>query len=425
MTEKLLQFIWQMQYFNKSDLQSVSHEQLTIIHPGALNKHQGPDFTGATIKVGATTWAGNIELHVRSSDWKAHQHDGDRNYQNIILHVVWENDFIVKDRNGVELCTLVLQDRVSKLLLTRYEELMHSLSGIPCEKSATTVPGLVWVSCKERVVAERLERKSHLVKEYLEQTRYHWEEVFWWLLARNFGITVNSNAFEAIARTLPVAVLAKHKTRIHQLEAFLLGQAGLLQSQLKEAYPIMLQKEFRFLKTKYALKTINQPVHFLRMRPQNFPTIRLAQLAVLIHQSHHLFSQVKSATALNEIRKLFEVTANDYWHYHYRFDEETAFAEKKLGQQMTDNIIINTIVPMVYAYVHVRKEPQYKSKSVSWLSEIPAEQNTVTRQWNFLGGSNQSAFDSQAFSELTKQYCWNKRCLSCSVGNAILKKQST
>ncbi len=285
MTEKLLQYIWQMQYFNKADLQTVYQDTLTIIHPGLLNANQGPDFIKATVRINNTTWVGNIEIHVKASDWKIHQHDHDQNYRNVILHVVWKNDFRVKDINGNELPVLVLEDRISKFLLQRYEELMYSSSYVPCEKSLLVVPELVWLAWKERLVAERLERKTLAIKQYLEQTNNHWEEVFWWLLARNFGITVNSNAFEAIARSISTGILAKHKTQIHQVESFLFGQAGLLEQEFTEHYPRMLQKEFRFFRKSMDFKPITYPVHFLRMRPQNFPTMRLAQLAVLIHHS--------------------------------------------------------------------------------------------------------------------------------------------
>lgn len=422
MTEKLLQYIWQMQYFNKTELQTVCQDTLSIIRPGLLNTHQGPDFINATIRINNTTWVGNVEIHVKGSDWKIHQHDNDHNYRNVILHVVWKNDFEVKDIHGNELPVLVLEDRVSKFLLQRYEELMYSPSYIPCESSLSVVPELVWIAWKERLIAERLERKTDVIKKYLEQTNNHWEEVFWWMLARNFGITVNSNAFEAVARSISTGILARHKTQIHQVESFLFGQAGLLEQEFSENYPRMLQKEFRFFRKKYGFKPISYPVHFLRMRPQNFPTIRLAQLAVLIHHSQHLFSQVKLSETLIEVKKLLGVTANDYWHYHYRFDEETVFAEKTLGAQTIDNIVINTIIPVVFAYGHINNEPAYKEKAVNWLIELPAEENKVIRQWQQSGVINENAFDSQALNELAKQYCWSKHCLTCSIGNAILKR---
>lgn len=422
MTEKLLQFIWQMQYFNKHDLQTASQESLTIIFPGHLNTHQGPDFTAASIRINKTTWAGSIELHVKASDWKHHGHSDDINYKNVVLHVVWKNDCRITDSNGNELPTLALEDRVSKLLLQRYEELMHNQSHIPCEKSCTAVSDLVWLAWKERLIVERLQRKTDLIKSYLEQTNNHWEEVFWWLIARNFGITTNANGFELIARSISINTLTKHKTNILQLEAFLLGQAGLLEQQFEEAYPIMLQKEFNFLKKKYRLKPIVQPIYFLRMRPQNFPTVRLAQLSMLVHRSLHLFSQVKAAGKLDEIRKLFTITANDYWHYHYRLNEKTSYQEKTLGMQFINNIIINTIVPTVFTYGYIHNEPAYKDKAVRWLQDIPPENNLVTRKWKDVGIDNKNAFDSQSLHELTKQYCLQKHCLSCSVGNAVLKR---
>ena len=267
-----------------------------------------------------------------------------------------------------------------------------------------------------------MQRKTQTVEQYLKDTNGHWEEVFWWMLARNFGITVNSDAFEAIARSLPVGILTKHKNQIHQLESFLLGQAGLLDAGFDEEYPRMLQKEYLFYRKKYNFLPVHQPVHFLRMRPGNFPCIRLAQLAKLIQRSSRLFSKVKSASTLAQLKGLLTVTANDYWHYHYRFDETSAFKEKVLGRQMIDNVIINTIVPVVFAYGYLQQEQSYKNKALQWLEGTTAEQNSITRQWAALGLTNASAHDSQAYIELTKAYCRNKNCLSCAAGAAILKR---
>ncbi|HTN07906.1 DUF2851 family protein [Agriterribacter sp.] len=422
MTERLLQFIWQMQYYNKTDLHTTANESLQIIHPGHLNTNQGPDFQEAGIRINTTAWAGNIELHVKASDWKLHRHDEDKNYKNIILHVVWENDFTVQDEWGNDTPALVLQNRVSKILLQRYEELMYAQSIIPCSGSISMVPELIWSSWKARLVAERLQRKTQTVEQYLKETNGHWEEVFWWMLARNFGTTVNSDAFESIARSLPVGILTKHKNQIHQLESFLLGQAGLLDAGFEEEYPRILQKEYRFYRKKYNFLPVHQPVHFLRMRPGNFPCIRLAQLAKLIQRSSRLFSKVKSASVLAQLKTLLTVTANDYWHYHYRFDETSSFKEKVLGRQMIENIIINTIVPVVFAYGYVKQEQSYKNKALQWLEETTAEQNNITRQWTTLGLTNHSAYDSQAYIELMKTYCRNKSCLNCAIGAAILKR---
>ncbi len=422
MTERLLQFIWQMQYFNKADLHTACNESLQIIHPGQFNTNQGPDFLEASLKINTTTWVGNIELHVKASDWKLHGHDADKNYRNIILHVVWEDNLSVRDEWGNAIPTLVLEDRVSKFLLQRYEELMLAQTAIPCSGSITVAPELIWSSWKARLVAERLLRKAQIVEQYLKETNGHWEEVFWWMLARNFGIAVNSGAFEAIARSLPVHTLARHKNQIQQLESFLMGQAGLLDTDFKEDYPRMLQKEYRFYRKKYHFTPVYEPVHFLRMRPGNFPTVRLAQLAKLIRQSSRLFGKIKAASTLQQLKKMLTVTANDYWHYHYRFDEVSSFKEKVLGRQMADNVIINTIIPVVFAYGHLKQEQPYKNKALQWLEETAAEQNSITRRWTALGLVNRSAYDSQAYIELTKTYCSNKNCLSCAVGAAILKR---
>ncbi len=416
MNERLLQFIWQFQYFNKGELLTTSGEKIHITFPGQYNTNQGPDFSDAKIKIGITTWAGTVEIHIKTTDWTKHNHQRDKNYSNVILHVVWENDGEVN-----EVPVLELKQRVSKILLKRYEELMNTGSFIPCEKNINTVKELTWKSWKERLLVERLLRKASIVEMHLSQNNYHWEETFWWMLARNFGIKVNADAFEAIAKSIPINVLAKHKNQVHQLEALLLGQAGLLQEKFTEAYPQLLQKEYKFLREKYSLIQIHQPVHFLRMRPGNFPTIRLAQLAMLIKASAHLFSKVKDTNSLKDVVKWFDVTANDYWHYHYRFDEATAFKKKNLGAAMIDNIIINTVVPVLFAYGNYHQEEKYKSKAIKWLEETKAEANNITKGFQKIGVENKNAFDSQALIELRNEYCIRKRCLDCAIGNSLLK----
>jgi hypothetical protein len=303
---------------------------------------------------------------------------------------------------------------------------MNASGFIPCEKNISSVRDIVWKSWKERLLAERLLRKAAIAENFLQQNNYHWEETFWWLLARNFGIKVNADAFEAMAKSVSINILAKHKNQIHQLEALLLGQAGLLDKntdsyQHKDDYPLLLQREYTFLKKKYSLRPIHQPVHFLRMRPGNFPTIRLAQLAMLIQGSAHLFSKIKEAGSVKLVRKWFDVVANDYWHYHYRFEEPSAFKKKKLGDAMIDNIIINTICPVLFAYGNYHDENKYKEKALKWLEETAAESNSITKGFLQLGIENKNAFDSQALIELKNEYCNKKRCLDCAVGNAILK----
>jgi len=424
MTERLLQFIWQFQYFNKNNLVTVDGEPVEVINPGIFNSNQGPDFLNARLMIGAATWAGTVELHLKSSDWNRHRHHEDGNYSNVILHVVWEND---RYQNNIPV--LELKDRVAKLLLQRYEELMRSTSFIPCENNISDVRDITWSSWKERLLAERLQRKSMVADAFLKQNNYHWEETFWWLLARNFGMKVNGEAFESIARSLSLNVLAKHKNQIHQLEALLFGQAGLLEEQFERTeeapadndYPVMLQREYRFLQQKYKLKRVHVPLYSLRMRPDNFPSVRLAELAMLVHESSHLFSKIKETSSASEIKKFFEVTANDFWHYHYQFKESSAFKQKKVGTSMSENIIINTVAPLLFSYGTYYNDNSYKEKAVRCLQEIPAEKNLITKGFKELHIENKTAMDSQALIELKNEYCNKKRCLECSIGNAILR----
>ena len=418
MTERLLQYIWQFQYFNYSDLHTEEGEPLQIIHPGSLNSNQGPDFSDAKIKINATTWAGSIELHINTSDWKNHKHSSDKNYKNVILHVVWQHDINL----NLPCSTLVLGDKVPKLLLSKYDELMNANNFISCEKHIQQINSLTWQSWKERLLIERLEQRTQLIFDHLQKNKNHWEETFWWLLARNFGIKLNSVAFEKIAQSVSVNILAKHKGQIHQVEALLFGQAGLLEGVFAEDYPTLLQKEYLFLQKKYNLQKVEASMIFLRMRPSNFPTVRLAQLAMLVHSSLHLFSKIKESSDLKSIKQLLEVTANDYWHYHYVFDETTTFKKKKLGEQMIDNILINTIVPVLFAYGHYHGENSFKDKALQWLEEIKAEKNNITKGFTSLQVENKTAFDSQALIQLKNEYCNKKRCLDCSVGNKLIRR---
>jgi hypothetical protein len=419
MTERLLQFIWRFQYFNNSELQTTTGEDIQIIFPGTYNTNQGPDFSDAKIMIGKTTWAGSVELHVLSSDWKRHKHHKDKNYNNVILHVVWEDDF-----PNYNIPVLNLKNRVAKIVLERYERLMNAKGFIPCENEISSIKSIVLYSWKDRLLAERLIRKSAVVETFLNQNNQHWEETFWWLLARNFGIKINADAFESMARSIPVTILAKHKNQIHQLEALLMGQANLLDVKFSDDYPVMLRKEYEFYKNKYRLRPATISPFFLRMRPGNFPTIRLAQLAMVIHQSAHLFSKIKETDSLRTVKKWLDVTANDYWHYHYRFDQSSSFKKKNLGEAMIDNIVVNTLCSMLFAYGHFHNEQKYKDKAVHWLEETTAESNSITNGFQQFGLQNKNARDSQALIELKNEYCNRKRCLECAVGNMLFRTTS-
>jgi hypothetical protein len=418
MTERLLQYIWQFQYFNRHDLSVADGAVLQVIHPGIYNTNQGPDFLQAAVKIDSTILVGNIELHLNTSDWTKHGHQADANYRNVVLHVVWQHDH-GQQPPGIPL--LELQARVSVWLLKQYDEWMQQSLLIPCAGMISQVNDLQWLAWKERLLAERLQHKTAYVLQLLERNMQHWEETCWQLLARNFGMQINADAFENIARSLPITILAKHKHQVTVLEALLLGQAGLLAGTMAGSYENLLQREYRFHQHKYGLTAPAIAVHFLRMRPAAFPTVRLAQMAMLIHQSVHFFAAIKEASSLQQTRQLLSVTANDYWHYHYRLDEPSGYAVKKLGGLMIDNIIINTIAPLLFAYGQYHREQPCKDKALQWLQETAAEKNTVIKDWKQLGVDGSNAAETQALLELTSHYCKPKRCLDCAIGNTLLK----
>lgn len=418
--EKLLQFIWQFGYFNNTALTTVEGENLIIVFPGTLNKNSGPDFTAAKIKIGDTIFFGNIELHLKTSDWEKHHHQQDPQYNNVILHVVFQHDKKLLHNIPV----LELEPRISNLLLERYNALMNADSFIPCSASIASVKELTWVSWKERLLVERLARKSKYILTLLAESNNHWEETLWWLLARNFGMKVNADAFEAIAKSIPFNVLAKHRSSLHQLEALLFGQAGLLDGKFQELYPKMLKSEYQHLQQKFSLTPISFPLQFLRMRPVNFPTLRLAQLAALVQGLQHLFSKIVEAMDLIKVKAQFQVKASNFWNVHYTLQRLSPFREKALGTDTIDNTVINTVAPILFAYGVHHKEEQHKLKALRWLEEVGTEKNAVMKGFDGLGIKSKTAYDSQALIELKNEYCSHKKCLQCSVGNNILKREA-
>ncbi|MEP7258336.1 MAG: DUF2851 family protein, partial [Flavitalea sp.] len=319
---------------------------------------------------------------------------------------------------------LALQDRIHKLLLQQYAIWMNSPLFIPCAQYVHIAGELIWIAWKERLLVERIRRKCAQVEEMLNRNHFHWEQAFWQMLSKNFGLSVNAEAFADMAVSIPLLLLWKHKNEVSQLEALLLGQAGLLEGDFSDSYPQLLQKEYTFYRTKYSLNKISFPIHFLRMRPSGFPTVRLAQLAMLIHQSPPLFAAIRDTTEIGELRQLLFVEASPYWHCRFAFDEPSVFQPKRLGPQMVNNIIINTIIPMVFTYGYLRKEERYQRKALDWIRQLPAEKNAVSMQFEKLGIFSASAGDTQSLKELKTQYCDQRRCLDCAIGAAILKRNS-
>ena len=422
LTERLLQFIWQFQYYNKQQLCISSGEALQILHHGSLNTHQGPDFLQAKIKIDHTVWAGNIELHINTSYWLLHRHQSDERYNNVILHVVWKEDKAINDASGNPLPTLILEPLVPTLMLAHYEKLMHSQDFVPCQSYLPVLSSIGWQNWQERLLIERLQKRAALILQTLETTGHHWEEVFWRMLARNFGMPVNADAFENMAETIPVTVLAKQKHQVQQLEALLLGQANLLNDESDDDYVVLLRREYQFIRNKFKLRSAAITPLFLRMRPANFPTVRLAQLAMLVHQSDHLFSKIIEAKTNVEVIQFLNVTANDFWHYHYQLHTASNYKPKVLGGQMAENILINTIAPMVFAYGLYHNNQSYKDKAIEWLAQTKGEQNTIIKSWRSLNVIADSALQTQGLLELKKHYCDVRKCLDCAVGNKILKQ---
>ncbi|MFI5193804.1 MAG: DUF2851 family protein [Chitinophagales bacterium] len=418
MTEKLLQFIWKHRYFNQQELSLLSGETLYIDYPGDENNNQGPDFINARIRINGTHWAGSVELHLVTSGWDKHGHDQDEHYRNVILHVVWEQDRAQMTRNipQLELC-----QRVSGIMLDTYAGWMDQFAFVPCERSLkkTVMESLAY--WQPALLIKRLDRRMLPILHSLELNHFHWEEQLWWMMAGNFGMKVNAAVFESMARSIPFMLLAKHRQQRIQLEALLFGQANLLEENFRESYPVMLKKEFQFLKAKYRLGKVFEQVHFLRMRPENFPTIRLSQLASLYSESTNLFTWVMQCEGLTELRKKFMLTANDYWFYHYVFDKESRFKVKSLGKGTVENLIINTIIPLLYAYGKIHPDKPSCQKALRWMQEIPAEQNEILSRWKQLGMKIRSAAGSQALLELKNEFCQQKKCLECDIGNHLLR----
>ena len=422
MNEAFLQFIWKHRLFHANNLKTTDGQSIQIINPGQLNSDAGPDFFNARMKIGETTWAGNVEIHQKASDWYRHKHEQDAAYDNVILHVVRENDQEVKNSKGAIMQTITLN--YPEHLESNYQDLLKSDQWIACANRFHEVDKMVLHIWFHRLMVERLQQKTDEIIRHLQQNNNDWNETFYQFLARNFGFKTNALPFELLARSLPLNILAKHKYDLFQLEALLFGTAGLLNEQLLgDDYFLALRKEYSFQYKKYKLKPIEAHLwKFLRLRPVNFPTIRLAQFAALIHQSSALFSILVEEDDIGKIRKLFDVRASDYWDTHYRFNKHSVKREKKLGESAFENIMINTVVPFLFVYGEYHNQQQLKDKALDFLEKTTAEKNSIITNWEKLGVSARSAFDSQALIQLRNCYCNPKKCLNCQLGAKLISQ---
>ncbi|WP_316738953.1 DUF2851 family protein [Pedobacter aquatilis] len=422
--EDFLHYVWQFRSFDNNDLRISSGECLKIIHQGFLNKNAGPDFNNAKIQIGETVWAGNIEIHLKSSDWLRHNHQNDSSYENVILHVVFDNDIEIKRLDRTVLPVLELKNRISKTLIQKYEYLFLNLNDFPCNAKIHIVDKMIIDSFLSRTVIERFEQKTVHVIETLNELNGNWDETFYRFIARNFGFKVNALPFELFAKAIPQQIYAKHKDNAMQIEALVFGAAGFLNSNFEDDYPAKLKREFQFLKKKYSIKPVEVSLwKFMRMRPQNFPTIRLAQFAALIIKANHLFSKIMEISSVVQLRALFEnLPVNDFWKSHYHFNKETEGVNIQIGKSSKDNILLNTVSLLLFAYGKHTGTQFYISRAIKLLESLPAEENAITDKFVSAGVIMENAFASQGILQLKKHYCEHKKCLSCGIGIKILKQ---
>ena len=419
MTEQFLQYVWFQKLF--SPLQVTSQgESVEIIDVGQLNTDAGPDVFNAKVKINNTLWAGNVEFHQKSSDWARHGHTQNPAYNSVILHVVFDIDAIIYRADGSEMPQIRLN--FSPHLLEQYEVLQQQNSFVACEKQLGKVSSVHLHNWLDRLLVERLEQKVHVIETLLNQTTNNWEEVFYIVLARNFGFSTNALAFELLAKSLPLNILAKHKNNLMQLEALLFGQAGLLEKpNTDDAYVTQLKNEYHFLRTKYQLEPIDYSLwKLLRLRPANFPTVRLAQFATLIHQSSKLFSKILETTSYNELCPLFQCEVSDYWLTHYLFGESSKLVSKKLSKSSIDSLLINTVVPFLFHYGKVNNNEELVQRSFDLLSTITPEKNHIVTGFENCGIKSHSAYDSQALIQLKRGYCDLHKCLQCHISKQVL-----
>jgi hypothetical protein len=421
MKEELLHYVWRMHRFDLAELVTTQGEKVEILDFGEYNRHGGPDFFNVRIRIGETLWAGNVEMHLKASEWLRHGHQEDRAYDNVILHVVLDEDERVFRANGEPIPCLELRRRIPGRLSKTYRKLLHSEYWIPCQYQFYSVPEVTRDLWLDRLLVERLEHKTDAIARRLKDNRGDWEETFYQCLAMGFGLRINVEPFEQLSRSLPLKLLTKHRNNLFQIEALLFGQSGLLEQSFLDDYPQRLKKEYDFLAGKYGLIPLSaEQWKFLRLRPANFPTLRLAQLASLVYSSTHLVSKALAAESLIEIANMFNLKLSHYWYPHYVFDKISPKREKKLGRATIELIVINVIAPFLFLYGQHKAEERFKDQAVRLLEEIPSERNHLLDRWKELGLNPVSAYQTQALIQLKNEYCDKKKCLECAIGNAIL-----
>ncbi len=424
LSEDILHFVWKYQLFTTQDLRTQSSKPIRVIQVGNHNHHAGPDFMAARMVIEGVEWGGNVEVHVRASDWERHRHHRDNAYNNVVLHVVYEYDKPVYRADGTLLETLELKPRISSTVLPRYRELMSGMWWIPCEKLIHKVPSFHLSQWLSRLLMERFEHKISVIYETLDQQRGSWEDTCYIWMARSFGFKVNSQAFEQLARSLPQSVIAKHKHNRLAVEALFFGQAGMLEDRVfKDAYPQALQREYAHLRRLHSLQPMDAAIwRFMRTRPGNFPTVRIGQFAALCLRSTQLFATITGTTEIRSLKALFdELPINHYWQKHYRFDEPSAIRGNQLGERSIDALLINVVAGIMFAYGKYIGKETYIYRAIALLEELKAEDNAVLGRFSALGVNAAHAAESQALLQMKAFYCDKKKCLDCGVGLQLIK----
>ncbi|MCK5856830.1 MAG: DUF2851 family protein [Bacteroidales bacterium] len=422
MTEDFLYYIWQYRLM-KHDIETTTDESIIIIDTGQQNDGSGPDFFNARLKIGNTEWAGNVEMHSKASDWMRHKHDVDPNYDSVILHVVYDCDMMINNATDEEIPCLELKGKIDEKLYFRYKNLIASREWIACAQQLNEIPDLILFSWLDRLLAERLERKTDYIEAFLQSSNGNWEMAFYYALARNFGFNVNSEPFEQLARSIPLDVLAKNRDSLFKIEALLFGQSGMLNERLKDEYSQKLIAEYEFLRKKYQLEPIaGYQWKFMRLRPGNFPSIRIAQFAQLIFKSTHLLSKIVKTEKLSQLKDFFQLEASDYWNEHYSFGKKSKNRKKRMGESSFDLILINTLVPFLFVYANHQKDDELRERALFFLSQTKAEQNSIVKRYRETGITATNAAQSQALLTLKNDYCKYLKCLDCAIGNRLIRK---
>lgn len=416
-----MHYIWQFKNFDFTKLHTTQGEKLLIINTGQYLQKAGPDFFNAQILIGTQKWAGNVEIHLKSSDWYVHRHETDPNYENVILHVVWEHDTEVFRKDNTEIAVLELKNYVSKKVLENYQSLIASKTWIFCENDIGSADDFVFKNWLERLFFERLEKKCQSIQKIVSLTIKDWEAVLFCLLAKNFGLNTNGEIFFKIASSIPFQKIRKEGFDVENLEALFYGRAGLLSKESEDFYFQKLKERWEYISQKHNLKKVYiEPVQFFKHRPDNFPTIRLSQLANLYHSRKNLFSDIIQAETLLEFYDLFNIAASAYWDDHYQFDKRSPKRKKKLTHSFINLLLINTVVPLKFAYANSQGN-DISEQLIRLLSAIPAEKNSIIDKFHAFGVIAKNAYETQSLLQLKNEYCSKKRCLECAIGLELMK----